>query len=97
MTNEEFYELARQRNAIMTPEESEKCRRETAEFLERYQLNSDWLGDPYFVDTHNPLHVFLDKCHTGVCFVGLMTFIFWAILYTPVIFLIIIALILSIF
>ncbi|MDR2643433.1 MAG: hypothetical protein LBC74_11640 [Planctomycetaceae bacterium] len=61
MTNEEFMELARQRNAIMTPDESEQCRREMLEFFERYQLNSDWLGSPYFVDTHDPLHVFVDK------------------------------------
>jgi hypothetical protein len=94
MTNEEFYELARERNAIMTPEESEKCRRETEEFFGRYKLNSDWLGDPYFVDTHNPLHVFFDKCYTGASLVSLIVYIFWAIIYLPVIAVIIIALLL---
>jgi hypothetical protein len=97
MTNEEFLELARQQNAIMTPEESKQCRRETLEFFERYQLNSDWLGSPYFVDTHNPLQVFIDKCHTGFSILSLFIFIFWGIFYLPIIGIVIIALLLAIF
>jgi hypothetical protein len=67
MTNEEFLELAKQNNAIRTPEESEKCRQDTAEFFERHKVTSDWLGNFYLVDTHNPIHRFADKVHTGIC------------------------------
>ncbi|MDR2116356.1 MAG: hypothetical protein LBP87_08240 [Planctomycetaceae bacterium] len=97
MTTEEFYEIARQNNAIMTPEESEQCRRETREFLERYQLNVDWLGSPYFVDTHNPIHVFADKCYTGISFFGFVSFIFWTIVYVPIIAIVLLVLLLCVF
>jgi hypothetical protein len=95
MTNEEFLELARQNNAIMTPEESERSRREFREMIEN--MRSDWLGSIYFVDPHNSLQVFVDKCHTGVCFGGLILMIFWAIIYAPIIFVVLIALLIAVF
>jgi hypothetical protein len=71
---EEFLEIARQNNAFVPPEESEKRYQETLEFFERYHLRSDWLGSPYFVDTHDPLQRIADGVHTGICIGGLFCF-----------------------
>jgi hypothetical protein len=95
MTNEEFLELARQNNAIMTPEESEKCRREFIEDIKN--LRFDWDGSPYFINPHNSLQVFVDKCHTELCFGALILYIFWAIIYAPIIFVVLIALLIAVF
>ncbi|MDR0609259.1 MAG: hypothetical protein LBG58_04055 [Planctomycetaceae bacterium] len=93
MTNEEFYEIARQNNAIMSPEESERSRQETLAFFARYKINVDWLGSPYFIDTHNPIHVFVDECHTCACLTALFLYIFWGFVYIglPLLFFLLVA------
>jgi hypothetical protein len=83
MTNEEVIELAKQNNAYLTPEETEKCRQETIEFFERHKVTSDWLGSFYLVDTHNPIQRFVDKIHTGLVMFGLFLMFIFALLYLP--------------
>ena len=75
MTNEEFIELAKQNNALLTPEEAEKHRQEFAEFLERYQFNWDWMGSFYLTDRHDPLQRVVDGIHTGICVGGIIAIV----------------------
>jgi hypothetical protein len=95
MTNEEFLELARQNNAILSPEESEKSRREFREMISG--MRSDWLGSMYFVNPHNPLQVFVDKCHTGLCFFSFVCILFITMIYAVIIGSIILALLITVF
>jgi hypothetical protein len=81
MTNEEFLELAKQNNALLSPEETEKCRQETIKLIEQYHLRFDWLGSPYFVDSHDPLQRVADGVHTGICVGGLICFAPLLLLY----------------
>jgi hypothetical protein len=56
MTNEEFLQLAKKNNAILTPEQDEQSRRETLEFFERHEVCRSWDGIYYVVDTKHPIY-----------------------------------------
>jgi hypothetical protein len=53
MTTQEFLELADKNGAILTPEETEKCRQKTMEWFTRHQIYVGMFGDWHAIDTHS--------------------------------------------
>ena len=53
MTIQEFLELAEKNGAILTPDEAEKCRRDTIERFSRHQVYTGMFGDMHVIDTHS--------------------------------------------
>jgi hypothetical protein len=63
LTAEEFLALAEQNGAILTPEETEKCRQDTANFFSRYDVSYDSLFNEWdVVDTHSFGYRFVQFC-----------------------------------
>ena len=80
MTAQEFLELAEKQGAILTPEQTEKCRQDTVDFFSRYHVSYDTLfGNWDIVDTHSWGYRFVKFCF-GSFLLLCVAFLIWFML-----------------
>jgi len=77
MSAQQFLELATKNGALLTPEETQKCQRDTTDWLSRHQVYVGMFGDWHIIDTHSfgyKIYNFIANC-VKFCF-GLFLLLF---------------------